>query len=107
MALEPVGAGGARPAPRPGRHVALVQHHVVHVALVAGLDERLEGDHVVLAGQLGRAVDPAPVVGVVLCRQEEGVRSQVPHLTPGITTVQCSDHTDLVRGKRTGGRRGL
>ena len=57
-------------------NVALVQHHVVHHPLVTGLNHGLEPDHVMFGeGGLSRgAEEAAPVVGVVVARQEEVLR---------------------------------
>ncbi len=63
-------------------NVTLVKHHVVHHPLVTGLNHRGEPDHVMLGegGLLRGAEEAAPVVSVVVARQEEVVREQVPSL---------------------------
>ncbi len=82
VSLEPIGGVAAV-----RRHVALVQHHVVEIALPSGLDQGGElgekncvkngllgertkvsanPNHVVLSVQPGRLKNPAPVVRVVV-----------------------------------------
>ena len=60
--------------------VALIQDHVVDVALVPGLNDGLKPDDVVLLGQGRGPEDLAPVVGVVVVRQVQPRDSQVPGL---------------------------